>query len=61
MEKTQTFVWGGFRRRKLRKIFMVNGRHGIAFIVSNVTIGALHMFPDNIAEGYLECCRPCLN
>jgi hypothetical protein len=49
-------VWGGFKRRKRRKILMAYGGHGRTSIISNVTIGTLGMFPDNIAKVYLECC-----
>lgn len=51
MEKMQTFLWGVFKRRKRRKMFMLNGGHCRIFIFSNVTTRTLRMFPDHIAKG----------
>lgn len=51
MEKTQNFLWGGFKRRKLNKIVMVNGGHCSTFIISSLTIRTRRVFPDHIAKG----------
>jgi hypothetical protein len=54
----QNVLWGVFKRRKRKKSFVVIGGHGRIFIISNVTIATLRMFPDHVAKGHLECCRP---
>jgi hypothetical protein len=51
MEKMQNFLWGGFKKGNVEKIFVVIGGHGRIFIISNVTTGTQLMFPDHIAKG----------
>ena len=48
----------GLIEGNIEKNFVVIGGHGRIFIIRNVTIATLRMFPDHIAKGHLERCRP---